>query len=324
MGIIGESLKEDESRYPVHSKHIGMISKYADNLMFDLFYPNIDNFELSIKLDYRFNVMKKCKYIVLLKPTVEDLKCLKKGQVVIGWNHLAQNKSLTEVAVRNKLTMISMEKMFDRRGHVFKKNNELAGYAALYHALLCTSTILKYANRSKKVAVIGYGATGLGAAKLAKQLGGDVIVFSKRPPQNIENKIKGVRYCQYESLDYKRLKSFDVIINCILQDISNPQMFLSIDDAYRLKKGTLIVDVSCDRGMGFEFAEPTTIQKPLLEVGNVIYYSVDHTPTLFYAVASEEISKALTPLLKYILKNGTYRGNKILEGAVELEGGRVC
>ncbi|HGU1609265.1 TPA: hypothetical protein ACM7BQ_004770, partial [Escherichia coli] len=79
------------------------------------------------------------------------------------------------------------------------------------------------------------------------------------------------------------LKNYDIIINCVLQDPTNPMMFIDENDAPLIKKQIDIIDISCDKGMGFYFAEPTTFERPSFKVGKYInYYCIDHTPTLYW------------------------------------------
>lgn len=69
------------------------------------------------------------------------------------------------------------------------------------------------------------------------------------------------------------------------------------DDVKRFKKQTLVIDVSCDEGMGFPFAKPTSLDNPLLNLGTIKYYGVDHTPTLLWNSASYQITKSLVPFM---------------------------
>ena len=72
----------------------------------------------------------------------------------------------------------------------------------------------------------------------------------------------------------------EIIINGIFQDPNNPLDFVTEDEKDILKPGSLIIDVSCDEGMGFYFAKPTTFDEPFIHINNIDYYSVDHTPSL--------------------------------------------
>ncbi len=85
----------------------------------------------------------------------------------------------------------------------------------------------------------------------------------------------------------------EIIINGIYQDTDNPINFVTEDEKDILKPGSLIIDVSCDEGMGFYFAKPTTFKNPILNIDNIDYYAVDHTPSYLWESASRSISAAL-------------------------------
>src|SRR5664280_3402128 len=75
------------------------------------------------------------------------------------------------------------------------------------------------------------------------------------------------------------LARHDIVVNCVLQDTDAPLMFVSDAELTEFPPGALIVDVSCDAGMGFTFARPTSFEEPMFSVGDgVAYYGVDHSP----------------------------------------------
>jgi alanine dehydrogenase len=93
----------------------------------------------------------------------------------------------------------------------------------------------------------------------------------------------------------------DIIVNGILQNPDQPLMFVTEGEISHLKPGCLIIDVSCDEGMGFSFAKPTTFDDPMFKVGLVDYYAVDHTPSYLWESASRSISAALVVHLPSVL-----------------------
>jgi alanine dehydrogenase len=98
------------------------------------------------------------------------------------------------------------------------------------------------------------------------------------------------------------LTRHDVIVNCVLQDTDDPHVFLTEADLAHVAAGTLVVDVSCDEGMGFSWARPTTFREPAFVVGdNVLYYAVDHSPSYLWNSATWEISEALLPFLRQVM-----------------------
>ena len=64
------------------------------------------------------------------------------------------------------------------------------------------------------------------------------------------------------------LAEHDIVVNCILQDTDEPLMFVTRDELELFAPGSLFVDVSCDEGMGFEWARPTSFADPMFTVGS--------------------------------------------------------
>jgi alanine dehydrogenase len=87
----------------------------------------------------------------------------------------------------------------------------------------------------------------------------------------------------------------------------------------------VIVDVSCDLGMGFSWARPTTFEEPAFEVGDhVLYYAVDHSPSYLWSSATWENSNALIPFLRPVLEGGAaWDANETLSRAIEIRDGHV-
>ena len=123
----------------------------------------------------------------------------------------------------------------------------------------------------------------------------------------------------------EELSNCDVIVNCILQDTDNPVTFIHNDDVAAMKNGTMIVDVSCDHGMGFEFAHPTSFDEPLMDIGKkVAYYAVDHSPSYLFATASLELSKATLPYIKDMVDGrAAWERNPTIGRAIEIDRGVV-
>jgi alanine dehydrogenase len=65
----------------------------------------------------------------------------------------------------------------------------------------------------------------------------------------------------------------------------------------QMRPGTVIVDVSIDRGGCFETSVVTTHEKPVFTKYDVIHYCVPNIPSGFARTASQAISNVLMPLL---------------------------
>jgi alanine dehydrogenase len=117
----------------------------------------------------------------------------------------------------------------------------------------------------------------------------------------------------------------DIVVNCTLQDTANPVVFLRTEDLAAFRPGSVIVDVSCDLGMGFEWARPTTFEDPAFVVGdNVLYYAVDHSPSYLWNSATWENSAAVIPFLRTVLEGGAaWDADETVSRAIEIREGRV-
>jgi alanine dehydrogenase len=273
---------------------------------------------------------------------------MRPGQVLWGWPHCVQNSDITQLAIDRQLTLIAFEAMHHWAGdgsfhlHVFYKNNELAGYCSVLHAMQLIGTTGEY-GRPLRAAVISFGAAGRGAVTALKALGvTDIHILTHRDVATVDSPIPSARIVQFRQdpanparcqvLDdggpvpmAAYLAGFDIVVNCVLQDPNAPLIFVAEGDLAAFSPGTLIVDVSCDAGMGFSWAQPTSFADPMFTVGNSIgYYAVDHSPSLLWNSATWEISEALLPYLATVLGGSdAWDSDETIRRAIEIRGGII-
>ena len=111
----------------------------------------------------------------------------------------------------------------------------------------------------------------------------------------------------------------------MLQDPDAPLVFVTEEDLAAFTAGSLIVDVSCDVGMGFSWAHPTSFTHPVIEVANgVQYYAVDHSPSYLWNSATWEISEALLPHIETLLAGpAAWNTSPTISRAIEIRDGVV-
>jgi alanine dehydrogenase len=121
------------------------------------------------------------------------------------------------------------------------------------------------------------------------------------------------------------LAESDIVVNCTLQDPNSPLTYLQTHDLAAFKPGSLIVDVSCDEGMGFSWAKSTTFADPMFAVGDHIdYYAVDHSPSYLWNSSTWEISQALLPFLETVVDGPeAWDRNDTIARAIEIRDGVV-
>ncbi|WP_370673252.1 N(5)-(carboxyethyl)ornithine synthase [Streptomyces sp. DvalAA-14] len=351
--------KENERRLPIHPAHFERIdadlqpSIYLETGYGEHFgVPDHQLAPLVGGFRSREELIAQSDVILLAKPLHEDLAELREGQVLWGWPHCVQDEKVTQTAIDRRLTLIAFEAMnhWTRQGsfnlHVFHKNNELAGYSSVLHAMQLTGVTGDYGRRQRAV-VIGFGATARGAVTALSALGvHDVDILTARGVTAVSSPIHSARIVHFDhdeaddTLDPRRsvaltedgpqplaefLAEHDIIVNCVLQDTDAPLMFLIDEDLPALAPGTLIIDVSCDEGMGFAWARPTTFSEPMFTVGDhIAYYGVDHSPSYLWNSATWEISEALLPYLRPVLEGDDgWDGDDTVRRSIEIRAGVV-
>ncbi len=354
IGVVGKSQKVNEKRVPIHPDHIEEIPvEIRRKLTFEAGYG--DNFGISDQLiaqltsgvvEQKYDLLAESDCIIIPKPTEEDIAMIKDRAIVWGWLHCVQQKSITQLAIDKKLTFISWESMHswsnngERLVHVFHKNNEIAGFAAVNHAAGLIGEVGVY-GRPTTICILGFGSVSRGAVYALKGLGfSDISVFTERNPTEVGNQIPGITHMQMtrgnDGVMYSKdmegrlwplvssLANADIIVNGVLQDVRQPKMFVSEAESMKLKDGALIIDISCDEGMGFWCAEPTSFENPIFCSNGKRYYSVDHTPSLYWNSASWEMSRAILPFLKHLVSGeNAWLQNSVLNRAADIKEGKI-
>jgi alanine dehydrogenase len=354
MGVIGSSNKENEHRIPIHPAHMEGIPKaLRERIYFETDYAKrFHTTDSELKNLFggvmsREELFAKCDIILLPKPTEADFKSFRQGQILWGWPHCVQGEPITQLGIDNKMTFIAWEAMFMWKGevrdlHIFHKNNELAGYCSALHALELAGITGHY-GLPAKVAVISFGSVGRGAIHALKGMGyHDITLFTQRPAYGLSGPIPAIKHKQFRQAEPSKadavvlgeteplpmtdeLAKYDIIVNAILQDTDNPLMFITNSDLEKLKPGTLIIDVSCDLGMGFEFARPTSFEEPAFSLGEgITYYAVDHSPTYKWNSASFEISAALVPFIEAVMGGPvSWNEEPVIQKSIEIQDGII-
>jgi alanine dehydrogenase len=355
LAVMSRSNKKDERRLPIHPQHIARIdADLRASIFLERGYgerfgvPDERLAPLVAGLLPRPRLIGECDVVLLPKPLPQDLAELRPGQILWGWPHCVQNQEITQLAIDRRLTLIAFEAMnhWSHDGefslHVFHKNNELAGYCSVLHALELIGTTGDYGRRLR-AAVIGFGATGRGAVTALNAHGvHDVDVLTHRGATAVASPIHSTRIIHFESdpddpsrsrvlLDGHSepmadfLAGHDIVVNCVLQHTDQPLMLLTDNDLAAFAPGGLIVDVSCDEGMGFSWARPTSFTEPMFTVGdNIHYYAVDHSPSLLWDSATWEISEALLPYLRPVMSGPkAWEASETLRRAIEISDGVI-
>lgn len=279
------SHKENEKRRAMMPDDIVKV-KNREYLFFEKGYWEIFGIrdEEAEKMGVQFVSREEAKKKdIICDPKIGDAEYLSslQDQIIFGWVHAVQNRDITDHIIDNQLTAYAWEDMFNSGRHVFWRNNEIAGEAAIMHAFQCYGDMPYNA----KVALIGAGNVARGALKILTLLGADVTVYTR----------------QTEALLRKELECYDVFVNALLWDVTRKDHIIYREELKRLKSHALIIDISCDKAGAIETSVPTTLEDPIYMVDGIMHYVVDHTPSLFYRMVSRELSKVVVEYIDELI-----------------------
>ncbi len=250
--------------------------------------------------------------------------------------------------IDRKQTLIAFEDMFiwSPKGyigrHTFYKNNEMAGYCAVIHALQLKGIDGHYGNQRKTI-IFGFGAVSRGAIYALKAHGfRDITICIQRPEHEVREEVLDCNYARIRSGSEGEtrmvvvenggtvrpltdmISEADIIVNGTFQDTANPTDFVIESEKACLKHNSLIIDVSCDEGMGFFFAKPTSFKAPMFKYESIDYYAVDHTPSYLWESATRSISAALIVYLPTVLAGrDSWQENETIRQAITIEDGMI-
>jgi alanine dehydrogenase len=271
-------------------------------------YHDKDYSEAGAKIVYEKAEVFKAPLLVKSAPVVEeDLKYLQQNQLLVSPIHLSAMKAeFLEKMMEKKITAFSFENLKDDSGTypIVRSMSEIAGSAVM----LIAAQYLSSANHGKGV-LLG-GIVGEFAARAALALGASVKIFDnsvyrlKRLQNNIGQRL-WTSVIEPKILA-KQLKTCEVAVGALSSQSGRTPIVVTEDMVSNMRTGSVIIDVSIDRGGCFETSEITTHEHPVFLKYGVIHYGVPNIPSGFARTASQAISSVLMPLLLEASEEGGF------------------
>ena len=284
-------------------------------------YSDRDFSEAGAKIQYERAEVFKAPILVKSAPVVEeDLPLLQMGQTIISPIHLSAMKGeFLQAMMDKKITALSFENLKDDSGTypIVRSMSEIAGGAIM----LIAGQYLGCSNNGKgvllggisgippsKVIIIGAGVVGEFATRTALALGASVKVFDNNiyRLKRLQNNL-GVRVWTSviePKILAKQLKTCEVAVGAVSSEFGRTPILVSEEMVAAMRAGSVIIDVSIDRGGCFETSEITSHEKPTFVKHGVIHYCVPNIPSGFARTASQAISNVLMPLLLNVSEEG--------------------
>jgi alanine dehydrogenase len=278
-------------------------------------------------VDSAEEVFAAADMIVKVKePQLPELRLIRPRQVVFTYFHFAASRELTEGFLSTGATAVAYETLRDDRGRLplLIPMSEVAGRMSIQEGA-------KYLEKPQmgrgillggvpgvapaNVLVLGAGAVGANAAKVAAGFGANIALLDTNlerlrylddvTPPNID--------CLYSDRHTirERLGWADLVIGSVLIPGARAPHLVMRDDLRLMKPGAVIIDVAIDQGGCVATSRPTTHAEPTFVVDDVVHYCVTNMPGAVGRTSTYALCNATLPFVLHLA------GARSIEAAAE-------
>ncbi len=249
-------------------------------------------------------VFEKSGLIVKVKePQASEYPLLRPGQILFTYLHLAASRGLTEALLESGVIGLAYETIeVNHRLPLLEPMSEIAGRMSV---LVGGYFLAKHVGGSGvllggvpgvlpgRVVVLGGGASGINAARMATGLGADVTI--------LEVDLERMRFLDitlhtahtlYSSEAHlmSLLPAVDLLIGAVLLPGAKAPKLIKREMLRQMRPGSVLVDIAIDQGGCAETSRATTHQHPVYVEEGVTHYCVANMPGAYARTATQALT----------------------------------
>src|SRR5438105_1135893 len=282
-------------------------------------YPDADYSQAGATLVSEHTaVFGKADLVVKVKePQPSEYPLLRRGQILFTYLHLAASRSLTEALMSSGVTALAYETIeVNRRLPLLEPMSEIAGRMSI---LVGGYFLAKHFGGSGvllggvpgvlpgKVVVLGGGASGINAARMAQGLGADVTI--------LEVDLERMRFLDItlhtahtlysnEAHLLELLPAVDLLIGAVLVPGARAPKLIRRDMLRLMRPGSVLVDIAIDQGGCASTSRPTTHDDPVFEEEGVTHYCVANMPGAYARTATQALTNVTYRYIEILADSG--------------------
>ncbi len=347
--IIGipKEIKEDEYRVALLPSAAYQLVKRGHEVLVErgagagAGYPDADYERAGARLvgEHRA-VFDRADLIVKVKePLPPEYELLRSGQIIFTYLHLAAGRGLTDALLKSGVTALAYETIeVNHRLPLLEPMSEIAGRMSV---LVGGYFLGKQHGGSGvllggvpgvlpgRVVVLGGGASGINAARMATGLGADVTI--------LEVDLERMRFLDitlhtahtlYSSEAHlvDLLPTVDLLIGAVLVPGAKAPRLITRDMLRRMRPGSVLVDIAIDQGGCAETSRATTHQHPVYVDEGVIHYCVANMPGAYARTATQALTNVTYRYIELLADLGLVEAcekQPALVGGINVMNGKV-
>ncbi|MEM4261433.1 MAG: alanine dehydrogenase [Candidatus Diapherotrites archaeon] len=264
-------------------------------------------------------ILGKCELILKIKePVKHELYYFNSKHTIFTYFHFASNKDLTEAMLKSGANCIAYETVTDDNGNtpLLSPMSEVAGRMAVHVGAYYlakpnggSGVLLQGITgvNPGKVVVLGGGFAGRNAVEVALGMGAEVVII-QRPGRTFSELVRLFPKAKVVESNAQNIEmhvtSADLVIGAVYVVGEKAPKLVSAELVSKMKKGSVIVDISIDQGGCCETSRPTSHSDPVYKVFDVIHYCVANMPGAFPRTSTFGITNATLPFVLKFAKLG--------------------
>jgi alanine dehydrogenase len=321
IGIPSED-HQVENRVPLTPEAVEILTGHGHEVMLEAGAGKAANY---LDTDYsergglicedRQEVFQICDVILKISPpTDEEIGWMKERQVLLSSFQVFTHckKEYIRGLMNKKVTAIAFEKIQDEH-NCYPAVRSMSAIAGTTSMLIAAEYLSN--QRGGKGVMLG-GVTGITPTEVVILGAGTVAEYAVRAAHGVGSEVKvfdqslhRLRRLQsavghmiptsifHPKVILKALKSADVVIGAIRREEGQPEYFITEEMVKEMKKGSVIIDISIDRGGSIETSELRTQVDPVFVKHGVIHYCVPNIPSRVARTASIAVSNVFAPII---------------------------
>jgi alanine dehydrogenase len=253
------------------------------------------------------------------RPTDEEMDMLQPGSIICGLLHLASTRQVKiDLLLHNKITAIAYEQIKEADGSlpVLRPFSQIGGAMAAQVA----ARLLRSDNGGRgillggipgvppaEVVILGAGTAGTYAARSFIGLGAHVTVLDKdiNALQRVSQCSGNIATLPSNDRNIRKACEYaDVLVGAVLVPGERAPILVSREIVKKMKKRSVIIDISIDQGGCIETSRPTSHDHPTFVEEGVIHYCVPNMPGVVARTATQGFVNAAIPYILDIANLG--------------------
>jgi alanine dehydrogenase len=324
---IPKEISFQENRIPLTPLSVALLVNNGHHVMLESNAGQAANFsdkdysEQGAHIVYDTKAVYEADIIIKIAPPMkQEIEMMKPGQILISALQMATLKADCLQALMNKkITALCFEHLRDEGGSlsVVRAMSEIVGATSILIAAEYLSNVFEGKGLMlggitgvppTEIVILGAGTVGEYAARTAISLGAEVKVFDpsiyklRRLQNNIGSRVF-TSVVQPIVLE-KAITTCDVAIGAMRAEDGRSPCIISETTVSRMKRDSVIIDVSIDQGGCFETSEVTNHTHPVFRKYDVIHYCVPNIASRVARTATYALTNIFAPILLDIGEHG--------------------